>query len=223
MTHLVSAGGEELLTMLPQRPAGGRVLLGISGAPGAGKSTLARFLVERLVERGERAAAVPMDGFHLADVELDRLRLLDRKGAPETFDAHGYAALLGRLAARHDHTVYAPGFDRRLEQPLAGAVPVAPDVEIVVTEGNYLLLDQPEWHAVRAHLDAVWHLTTPEPVRLARLVARHVAFGKDPAAAQSWVARVDEPNARLVEDVATRADRLLDLSEWETRPARSRP
>jgi pantothenate kinase len=219
----VSRTGAELLDLVPDASAR-RVFLGISGAPGAGKSTLATFLVQRLLERGERAVAVPMDGFHLADVELQRLGLLDRKGGPETFDPHGYAALLGRLAARPDHTVYAPGFDRELEQPLAGAVPVPPDVDVVVTEGNYLLLDRPEWQAVRIHLDAVWHAATPGRVRLERLVARHVAFGKDPAAARAWVARVDQPNARMVDQVAARADRLLDLSEWKPgRPPRSRP
>lgn len=225
MTHVVSAGGEELLAMLPRPQApGSRLVLGVCGAPGAGKSTLTAFLVARLHDRGVSAAAVPMDGFHLADVELDRLGLLDRKGAPETFDAHGYAALLGRLAARPDHVVYAPGFDRGLEQPLAGAVAVPPVVDVVMTEGNYLLLDRPEWRSVRAHLDAVWHVSVPKPVRLERLVARHVAFGKAPAAARTWVERVDEPNARMVEEAAPRADRVLDLTAWRrVMPARSRP
>jgi pantothenate kinase len=225
VTHVVSAGGEELLAMLPPRlTPGRRLVLGVCGAPGAGKSTLAAFLVARLHDRGVSAATVPMDGFHLADVELDRLGLLDRKGAPETFDAHGYAALLGRLAARPDHVVYAPGFDRELEQPLAGAVAVPSAADVVVTEGNYLLLDRPEWRSVRAHLDTVWHVSVPEPVRLERLVARHVAFGKAPAAARTWVERVDEPNARLVEGAAPRADRVLDLAGWRRgMPTRSRP
>jgi len=157
---------------------------------------------------------VPMDGFHLADVELVRRGLLDRKGAPETFDAWGYAALLARLRARPSHVVMAPGFARDLEQPLAGAIPVPPSAGLVVTEGNYLLLDDPSWLAARAELDAVWHVVTPYAVRLPRLVARHVAFGKSPADARAWVERVDQPNAALVEAARARADVVLDLAGW---------
>jgi pantothenate kinase len=206
----VSSSGEELAALVPP-PGPSRWLLGISGAPGAGKSTLASFLAERL---GDRAAHVPMDGFHLADVELARQGILDRKGAPETFDALGYAALLDRLRARPAERVYAPGFDRGLEQPLAGAICVPPSVDVVITEGNYLLLDDPGWREVRARLDEVWHVCCDERLRVERLVARHVRFGKSRSEAQAWVARVDGPNARLVEAVAHRADRVLDLSGW---------
>jgi pantothenate kinase len=182
-----------------------RRILGITGAPGAGKTTYA----ERLVAESEVPAVhLPMDGFHLADVSLRRLGLLDRKGAPETFDAWGYAALLRRLREVRS-TVWAPGFDRDLEQPLAGVVEVLPQVELVVTEGNYLLLDRPEWRAVRAGLDEVWFLDVAEEKRRPRLVARHVQFGKSPAEAEAWVTRVDDANAALV--VATRpsADRIV--------------
>lgn len=209
----VSESGAELAELLPP-PGGPRRLIGISGAPGAGKSTLAAFLVHLL---GARGALVPMDGFHLADVELVRQDLLGRKGAPETFDALGYAALLERLRSRAGDTVYAPGFDRDLEQPLAGAIAVPPSVEVVVTEGNYLLLDRPAWREVRSGLDEVWYVCCDNAVRVDRLVARHVEFGKSPRAAKAWVARVDEPNARLVESSSAAADRLLDLSHWSGR------
>jgi pantothenate kinase len=206
----VSTSGAELAALLPP-PGAVRRIIGISGAPGAGKTSLAAFLVELL---GERGAHVPMDGFHLADVQLARQGLLERKGAPETFDALGYAALLERLRAGSEETVYAPGFDRDLEQPIAGAIAVPASAQVVVTEGNYLLLDEPQWRAVRARLDEVWHVRCDEESRLARLVARHVEFGKSPAAAREWVQRVDEPNAHLVEASADRADRLLDLTHW---------
>lgn len=202
---------DDLLDALVDRATVRRRVIGLSGPPAAGKSTVASYLVGRL---GARGAHVPMDGFHLADVELRRQGLLDRKGAPETFDAHGYAALLGRLATDRTDTVYAPGFDRHLEQPLAGAIAVLPEVDVVVTEGNYLLLRAPEWRQVRRRLDVVWHLTVDEEVRLQRLVARHETFGKTPAEARSWVQRVDEPNARLVQATAGRADRVLDLTGW---------
>jgi pantothenate kinase len=151
---------------------------------------------------------VPMDGFHLADSALVALGLRDRKGAPETFDAWGYAALLRRLRTATE-TVWAPGFARGLEQPLAGVIAVGPEVGLVVTEGNYLLLDRPEWRAVRAELDEAWFLDLDDVQRRARLVARHVEFGKSPAEAELWVNRVDEPNAALVSASRTRADRMV--------------
>jgi len=183
-----------------------RRILGITGAPGVGKTTYA---LAQVATSGAPAASVPMDGFHLADVTLAGLGLLERKGAPETFDAWGYAALLHRLRVWSEHPVYAPGFERDLEQPIAAAVTVPPEAEVVVTEGNYLLLDRPEWRAVRAELDEVWFVEVDDVVRRARLVARHVAFGKSPADAERWVAEVDDPNALLVASTRGRSDRLL--------------
>jgi pantothenate kinase len=187
-----------------------RQLLGIAGAPGSGKSTFAAALARLVPE----AIVVPMDGFHLADAELSRRRLLERKGAPETFDAWGYAALLARLRSWPRHTVMAPSFDRRLEQPLAGAIPVSPTASCVLTEGNYLLLDDPAWAAARHELDAVWHVHVDAALRRERLIARHVEFGKTPEHARAWVERVDEPNARRVEAAVDRADAVLDLTDW---------
>jgi pantothenate kinase len=187
---------------LPPVPAGIR-LLGITGAPGVGKTTAAAALA---------LPVVPMDGFHYADVELVRRGLRDRKGAPETFDAEGYAALLARVRAGEPGVV-APMFERGLEQPIAGAIAVPAD-GTVVTEGNYLLLDEPRWDAVRAQLDVVWHVHLDDDVRRARLVARHVEFGKTPDEARAWVARVDDANAALVEAAAGRADAVIDLSAW---------
>jgi pantothenate kinase len=201
-----------LRALLPRRPGGGRVLLGIVGAPGAGKSTLAAAITAL---DPVRHALVPMDGFHLADQALSALGLLDRKGAPDTFDAHGYAALLARLKDGPDHTVYAPAFERDLEQPLANALPVPPEASLVITEGNYLLLDRPGWREVRSLLDEVWYVETDPEVRRDRLVARHIIFGKSPRAATAWVQRIDEPNAVLVDATRERADRVLDLSGWQ--------
>jgi pantothenate kinase len=191
----------------PPVPPGTR-LLGITGAPGVGKSTFAASLGLPLV---------PMDGFHYADVELVRRGLRDRKGAPETFDAPGYAALLRRIRAGEPDVV-APMFERDLEQPLAGAIAV-PATGTVVTEGNYLLLDEPRWHAVRAVIEIVWHLTLDDDVRRERLVARHVRFGKSPAEARTWVARVDEANAVLVDAARGRADAVIDLTDWSSADA----
>ncbi|MFC8915251.1 nucleoside/nucleotide kinase family protein [Streptomyces sp. NPDC047821] len=189
---------------------GGRRILGLAGAPGAGKSTLAARLVERL---GGLAALVPMDGFHLAQAELRRLGRTARKGAPDTFDAAGYAALLARLRAAEPGTVvYAPAFDRALEEPVAGSIPVGPEVPLVVTEGNYLLHDDGPWSAVRPLLDEVWFLELDDHRRVHRLVERHVRFGKDRSHAERWVRDSDEANARLVTAGRARADLVVPMS-----------
>ncbi|MFG2127352.1 nucleoside/nucleotide kinase family protein [Streptomyces sp. NPDC048751] len=193
-------------------PEGRRALLGITGSPGAGKTTLAEHLVRELNGPGEPwAAHVPMDGFHLADVELDRLGRRDRKGAPDTFDAAGYAALLRRLREEgdRDEIVYAPGFERVLEQPIAGAVPVPPTARLVVTEGNYLLLETGAWARVRRQLDEVWFCETDEDERIRRLVDRHERFGKGREEAVAWVLGTDQRNADLVASTRERADLVV--------------
>ncbi|MFY0407295.1 nucleoside/nucleotide kinase family protein [Solicola sp. PLA-1-18] len=196
-----------------------RVVLGISGSPGAGKTTLAERLVEALAARppegldpGGWVAHVPMDGFHLADVQLTRLGNLDRKGAPDTFDAAGYAALVRRLVSepdRPDEVVYAPGFERVLEQPLAGAIAVHPSVRLVVSEGNYLLLDDDRWRPVREAMAEVWYCDTSEDRRLHQLVARHAEFGKSPGDARHWSFGPDQANADLVRPTRDRADLVV--------------
>ncbi|MFE7326690.1 nucleoside/nucleotide kinase family protein [Streptomyces sp. NPDC057565] len=188
---------------------GHRRILGIAGPPGAGKSTLAAQLVEALAGL---AVLVPMDGFHLARAELDRLGRAGRKGAPDTFDAAGYAALLRRLRTPGEEgPVYAPAFDRTLEEPIAGSVPVSPHIPLVVTEGNYLLHDDGPWAPVRGLLDEVWFLDLDPDVRVRRLVDRHVRFGKPRPYAERWVAGSDETNARLVDRGRDRADLVVRL------------
>lgn len=196
-------------------PASGRTILGLAGVPGAGKSTLAELLVEAIGRARGAAwvAHVPMDGFHLADVQLERLGVRQRKGAPDTFDAAGYAALLRRLRSETDRPVYAPGFERTLEQPIAGAMVVDPRARLVISEGNYLLLGEPVWREARAAMDAVWLVDGDDEVRVRRLVARHELFGKAPEAAASWVATVDEANSALIRASSDPPDRVVRNSQ----------
>ena len=187
--------------------AGSRRLLGLAGPPGCGKSTLAGRLQQAL---GARAQVVPMDGFHLANAELRRLGLEQRKGAPETFDSAGYAALLRRLRTQGlTEVVYAPDFRREIEEPVAGSIAVQPQTQLLITEGNYLLLEDGHWADVTALLDEVWYLELDAPQRLDRLHARHVRYGRGHQEAWQWIASNDEPNARLIEASRQRADAVL--------------
>lgn len=188
---------------------GQRAFLGICGAPGAGKSTLAAEIVAGL---GTPAVLVPMDGFHLANGELERLGQRDRKGAPDTFDADGFVALLERLRTRTDDVVHAPVFRREIEEPVADAIAIHRRVPLVITEGNYLLLDRVPWFRVRPLLDECWHIEGPEDERLRRLIDRHVEFGKTPDEARAWVFRSDEANARVIEATRMRADLIVRWS-----------
>ncbi len=189
---------------------GTRTILGVAGAPGAGKSTLARTLVDALGP--DLAVGVGMDGFHLSNTVLAALGRRDRKGAIDTFDDAGYAALLTRIANQRpgDGPVYAPVFRRELEEPVAAGVAVRADVPLVVTEGNYLLARTGAWPAARARLAEVWFLVAPETLRQERLAARHVAFGKSPDDARAWALGPDQVNAELVTATKGDADLVVD-------------
>ncbi len=181
-------------------------MLGITGAPAACKSTLAAALTQALAPD---AVLVPMDGFHLAATELHRLGRHDRKGAPDTFDATGYVALLQRLRANAEDVVYAPEFRREIEEPIAGAIAVPRGVPLVITEGNYLLL----WPQARSLLDEVWFVEADEQARLARLIARHMAFGRTRAEAEGRAFGSDQRNAELIAASRDGADLIVRSDE----------
>lgn len=171
-------------------------------------------MTRRLVnELSDTAVLVGMDGYHLAQTELVRLGRTERKGAPDTFDAAGYVALLSRLRQPSADTIYAPEFRRAIEEPIAGAVPVPPEVSLVVTEGNYLLLDTAPWSAIRALLDEVWFLAPDEQTRRRWLTARHLRYGRTAAQAAERTAGSDERNARLIGPTAHRADLIIDPTQ----------
>jgi len=189
-----------------------RVVLGLVGAPGAGKSTLATALQAAFADV---AVVLPMDGYHLANSELQRLGRADRKGAPDTFDAAGYLALLRRLRepAQAGETLYAPEFRREIEEAIAGAIAIEPHHRLVITEGNYLLVDQGAWSGVAELLDEAWYVEVNEAVRNERLTRRHEAFGRSPEDARQWVAQTDAPNAELVASTRGRAQRVF---RWDS-------
>lgn len=196
---------------------GTRTILGITGAPGAGKSTLAAQLADALGPR--LAVLVPMDGFHLAHAVLEHLDRVERKGAPDTFDAWGYAALLERIHAQHStgtgdaaEIIYAPEFRRDLEEPVGSAIPVYGEIPLVITEGNYLLLEGEAWERARAVVHETWFLAPPEQQRLRWLVERHERFGRTPTEARERTLGSDQRNAELIARTAPRADRVVRLA-----------
>ena len=189
---------------------GSRIILGLVGPPGAGKSTVGLALRDAFRDISQ---IVPMDGFHLANVELSRLARADRKGAPDTFDSAGYVDLLKRLRAQSpDEVIYAPEFRREIEEPIAGAIPIFPETQLLITEGNYLLLEDGHWKKVPAFLDEVWYVDVDDALRIERLAARHQQFGRSRNEAIAWVNNTDEPNARLI---ATGKQRANLVFRWD--------
>ena len=187
---------------------GNRVILGLTGAPGAGKSSLAAALHALFPSESQ---VVPMDGFHLANVELARLNLRHCKGAPQTFDSGGYVELLTRLRKQKmGEVIYAPEFRRDLEEPIAGAIPVFSETQLIITEGNYLLLSDGHWSEIASLLDESWYVDIEQSLRIERLTKRHEQFGKPHAHALQWIKQTDEPNARLIESTRERATLIFD-------------
>jgi pantothenate kinase len=189
--------------------AGDRRILGLAGAPGAGKSTLAAELVDEL---GDLAVLVTMDGFHLANSVLDSLSRRDRKGAADTFDVPGYVELLARLRGQTEGVIYAPRFDRGLDESVGSAVPVLAQTPLVITEGNYLLHSAGGWEHVRPLLDEVWFLAPPDNLRQERLIHRHEHFGRSQADARAWALGTDQRNADLVHRTREAATLVIDLA-----------
>lgn len=226
MTELMTGATQVPFATLVERATelawtGERSLLGITGAPGAGKTTLANALVEAL---GDAAVLVAMDGFHLANELLIERNARDHKGAPDTFDVGGYIALLKRLRTQTDDVIYAPQFDRAADASIGSAVPVRKSTPLVIAEGNYLLLENGGWGQVRPLLDQAWFIATADGLRQQRLILRHMDFGLTGGQARDWALGTDEHNAQLVSATRSAADLVACVNdvpfdkvvEWNT-------
>ena len=184
-----------------------RVLIGIIGKPGAGKSTLSKFLMGKLPK--DLVTVVPMDGYHLSNKVLKDLKRSDRKGAPDTFDVAGCASLVKRIRSEQTQNIYYPIFDRSIEESIAAQGVVYPSTRVVIVEGNYLMHDKDGWQEISPLLDQSWYAFLDEDLRISRLISRHIAFGKDPESAKAWAKGSDQVNAELIEIGVGRCDFLI--------------
>jgi pantothenate kinase len=185
-----------------------RIIVGIVGPPAVGKTTIAAKLVQLL---GPSSIAIGMDGFHLPQATLVKLERRERMGAPDTFDVAGFVSTLARI--RNDGgSVSIPGFDRSIEEPVPNAITITPSFRRIVVEGNYLLTEFGGWERVAPLLDLSFFVRVEHDIRVQRLIARHIEFGKTPDAAAAWTAGPDADNARLIGATADRADHLIDLA-----------
>ena len=186
-----------------------RVIIGLVGKPGAGKSTLSSYLIKKLPK--DTTALIPMDGYHLSNAQLAWLGRRDRKGAPDTFDSYGYADLLQRIKENHNQDIYFPIFHREIEESIAAEGVIHPDTSLVLTEGNYLLLGDAGWNRVAPTLTECWFVDVDDDRRMARLVARHIKFGKSSEEAHAWAHGTDQHNADLIETTKIKADVIVHL------------
>lgn len=181
-----------------------RVLVGIAGPPGAGKSTVASSIHQDIASE-THSVVVPMDGYHLDNAELDRLGLRHRKGAPDTFDADGFVHMITRIRHTTDR-VPVPGFDRSADCVVPNMICVEPSHRIVLIEGNYLLLTEAPWLALAPLFDITVFLNPGMDLLEERLVQRWLDNGHTPAEARTRAMSNDIPNAHHVLKHSAEAD-----------------
>ncbi len=186
-----------------------RRIVGIVGLPGAGKSTLTAFLQQKFADS---VAVLPMDAYHLSNMQLKKLARLDRKGAPDTFDVAGFKAMLHRIRTdKADEILYAPAFHREIEESIAAEIAIPAHVRLIITEGNYLLYEQHGWQEIRPLLDQSWFIEVDEKQRLSQLLQRHLRYGRTEEEAKAWITTTDQPNAALIAATAIWADKRVSI------------
>lgn len=184
-----------------------RVVIGITGKPGSGKSTVTSKLKETIP--GERTVILSQDGYHLSNLQLESLGRSNFKGAPDTFDSEGFSKILFRVKSELKNNIYFPIFHREIEESISAEGLITEKTNVVLVEGNYLLFETHGWGEVAKHLDEIWYLQVDDDLRLSRLVARHIEFGKNPQVAVAWAHGSDEANARLIEKARDKANAFL--------------
>jgi pantothenate kinase len=185
---------------------GQRRILGIAGEPGCGKSTLAMNLLQEL---GDVAVGLPMDSYHLSNEQLILLERRNRKGATDTFDVHGYIEILRRVRSQDVDVIYAPRFHREIEESIAAEIAVHEATPLIISEGNYLLVNDDPWSGVRGQMDEIWYIDIDQGVRHERLIARHLSHGQDMEESKKWTFGSDERNAEVIRATQSRADCIV--------------
>jgi hypothetical protein len=199
---------EQIQSLLDsQRP---RTLIGIVGKPGAGKSTVVEE-IQKIFDSHD-VSVIPMDGFHLSNEELILLGRRDRKGAPDTFDVAGFTSLLNEVKLNHQIDHRFPIFHREIEASVSDEGLVPKESKVVVIEGNYLFSTEHNWEGIFPLLDHTWFIEIDDEVRIERLIARHIRYGKTQEDAENWSKGSDEANARFIELTAHRAVGKIKLS-----------
>lgn len=192
---------------------GRRILIAIAGAPGSGKSTLAQQAVDRINEHGKISAALfPMDGFHYDDRVLEAIGRRPFKGAIDTFDAHGLRHMLKRLKANEDDFIAVPVFDRSIEIARAGGSLIPQSVNVIVCEGNYLLLRQAPWDRLTPIFDYTIFVDVDQDDLRARLRERWRSFGLEDAEIARKVEENDLPNGLAITSMSIEPDLRLNNS-----------
>ncbi len=213
MTEKIHKLVAELQETLSKTPGNGRYFLGITGCPASGKSELANALSGETNFRtgSDLAIVVPMDGFHLPNSILEQHGLLQIKGAPETFDVNSFVELINRLHEFPDQITLCPAYDRELHNPVKDSITIKPSDRLIIVEGNYLLLNHSPWDLIRAKLDEIWYLDTPLDTVKERLFNRHVSGGASKREAERKITLVDVPNAELIKETCSLADKIVCL------------
>jgi len=187
-----------------------RTLIGIVGKPGAGKSTVVEQIQNKF--RSYEVSVIPMDGFHLSNEELINLGRRNRKGAPDTFDVSGFISLIKKVKQEPQVDHKFPIFHREIEASVNDEGVVPKESKVIVIEGNYLFSEEHNWSGLFPLLDYTWFIEIDDEVRIERLIARHIRYGKTPVEAENWSRGSDEANARFIELTAHRASNIIKLA-----------